>query len=177
MTFNPVLSLRLTAAATALGVAFLAGGCSAPEGKRSIDGTPPTMALYNAPPKILQSDDDKKAAGVNAIVGWHAELRTAEGASGKTLGYCNGTMLITRSSAVDDEDEHRMTMIEFDWDDSNDSLVVGGAHPYLSTQTESRTPIVRAIFGGTGRFVGSMGQVVSTPLPSGWYRHDIWLVD
>ncbi|MCP4833520.1 MAG: hypothetical protein GY895_02035 [Phycisphaera sp.] len=178
MSFGPTGSLRLVAAAiTALSVVFLASGCCAPERTYTIDQTTPTLVLYNAPPTILQSDEERRNAGGNAIVGWFADLETLDGPGGKTIGTCNGTMQITRRSGPDGDIEHRMTMIELDWNDSPDSLVIGGAHRYSSKQIESRTPIYRAILGGTGRFTGAMGEVLSTPLPSGSYRHEIWLVD
>ena len=177
MPFDPTGPLRLAAAAITLGAVFLASGCCAPERTYTIDQTAPTMVLYNAPPTILQSNEERRNAGGNAIVGWFADLETLDGPGGRTIGVCNGTMQITRRSGPDGEVEHRMTMIELDWDDSPDSLVIGGAHPYPSEQIESRTPIYRAILGGTGRFTGAMGEVLSIPLPSGAYRHKIWLVD
>jgi hypothetical protein len=177
MPFKPLRSFHLAAAITTLGAVFLTSGCSAPDRVRSIDKATPTMVLYNAPPTILQSNSEREAAGVNAMVGWHAALDNAEGPAGETIGHCNGTMQITKRGASSEDAQHRMTMIELDWDDSPDSLVVGGSHPYPTDQTQSRTPIYRAIMGGTGRFVGAMGEVISTKLPSGWYRHEIWLVD
>ncbi|MCP3858992.1 MAG: hypothetical protein GY728_06795 [Phycisphaeraceae bacterium] len=177
MQLDPIRSIRLVIAAAALVTATLAGGCASTGGGSTIDPGEPTMVLYNAPPTILQSNDERKTAGANAIVGWHADLDDAEGPSARKIGTCNGTMQITRRSGSDQDVEHRMTMIELDWNDSPDSLVVGGSHPYPSKRIQSRTPIYRAILGGTGRFAGAMGEVVSTPLPSGWYRHEIWLVD
>lgn len=177
MQLDPIRSIRLVIAAAALVTATLAGGCASTSGGSTIDPGEPTMVVYNAPPTILQSNDERKTAGVNAIVGWHADLETLDGPGGKTIGTCNGTMQITRRGGPDEDVEHRMTMIELDWNDSPDSLVIGGAHPYPTKRIESRTPIYRAILGGTGRFSGAMGEVVSTPLPSGSYRHEIWLID
>ncbi len=177
MQLDPIRSIRLVIAAAALVTATLAGGCASTSGGSTIDPGEPTMVVYNAPPTILQGNEERKNAGVNAIVGWFADLETLDGPGGRTIGTCNGTMQITRESGQDEDVEHRMTMIELDWNDSPDSLVVGGSHPYPSKRIQSRTPIYRAILGGTGRFAGAMGEVVSTPLPSGWYRHEIWLVD
>ena len=177
MPFKPLRSLHLAAAITTFGAVFLASGCSAPERVGPIDTTAPTMVLYNAPPTILQNNSEREAAGVNAMVGWHAALGNAEGPSAKTIGSCNGTMQITKRRTSEDEAEHRMTMIDLDWNDSPDSLIVVGSHRYPNDQTQSRTPIYRAILGGTGRFVGAMGEIISTKLPSGWYRHEIWLID
>ena len=132
----------------------------------------PTRTVYNAPPIILQTEAQKRDAGVNAIVGWHADLDDAEGDGAKTIGKCNGTMQVTR---IEDDREHRMTMIEIDWDGSSDSIVAGGSHPYPKKGIETTTPIVRGVLGGTGTYANARGEVVSTRLPSGWYRHEIWL--
>ena len=112
------------------------------------------------------------------FVAWHAELNDAEGASSNRVGACNGVMFVTRrNKGHDDDREHRMTSIELDWDDCDDSMLVEGSHPYKHGTIETDTPIVRAITGGTGRFMFARGQMISTRLPSGWYRHDIWLED
>ena len=132
----------------------------------------PTLTVFNAPPIILQTEIQKRNAGVNAVVGWHADLDDGEGDKSKTIGTCNGTMQVTR---IENDREHRMTMIEIDWDGNNDSLVAGGSHPYPKKTIETTTPIIRGVLGGTGRYANARGEVVSTRLSSGWYRHDIWL--
>lgn len=87
-------------------------------------------------------------------------------------------MMVTRRNDGSKNDrEHRMTIIELDWDDSDDSLLIAGSHPYLHGAIQTGSPIVRAITGGTGRFMAARGQMISTKLESGWYRHDIWLAD
>ena len=138
----------------------------------------PTMVFYNAPPTIdhFKFPDSDHAQG--EMIAWHADLDDAEGASANRVGHCNGTMMVTRrNEGRGDDREHRMTTIELDWDGGADSLLVAGSHPYKHGATESDTPIVRAITGGTGKYMFACGQVISTRLPSGWYRHDIWLKD
>ena len=93
------------------------------------------------------------------------------------IGHCNGTMIVTRDRRESDDREHRMTTIELDWDDTDDSILVSGAHPYRHGQVETDTAIIRAIVGGTGRFAGAAGEMISTRLPNGWYRHEVRLVD
>ncbi len=134
----------------------------------------PTMTVYSKPPVILQTEAQKRDAGVNSVVGWHAALDDAEGSDATTIGTCNGTIQVTR---LEKDTEHRMTMIGFNWKESDDSLVAGGSQTYPSSPTETATPIIRGILGGTGRFISARGQVVSTRLPSGWYQHHIWLID
>ena len=70
-----------------------------------------------------------------------------------------------------------MTSIELDWDGTNDSILVSGAHPYRFGEVETDSEIIRAIIGGTGIYAGVRGDMVSTRLENGWYRHDIILID
>ena len=84
----------------------------------------PTMTVYSKPPVILQTEAQKRDAGVNSVVGWHAALDDAEGSDATTIGTCNGTIQVTR---LEKDTEHRMTMIGFNWKESDDSLVAGGS--------------------------------------------------
>ena len=137
----------------------------------------PTMTLYNAPPVInhFHLKDTTRAHG--EIVSWHADLDDAEGEGANRIGHCNGTMQVTRSNdGHGDDREHRMTTIELDWEDSDDSLLIAGSHPYRHGEVESDTGMIRAVIGGTGSFMGARGQMISERLRSGWYRHTIWLL-
>jgi hypothetical protein len=73
--------------------------------------------------------------------------------------------------------DHRATSVEFGWHESPDSMVILGGHPYAAGAVESDVAILRAIVGGTGRFIGARGEMTSTPLGDGWYEHRIVLVD
>ena len=159
-------------------------GCSGGAGGDAIAGHAhhghhgPTLVVYNAPPAINHFSFPDTAHAHGEFVGWHADLDDAEGVSANRIGHCNGTMMVTRrNDGREDDREHRMTMIELDWDDSDDSLLIAGSHPYQHGAIQTDTPIVRAITGGTGRFMAARGQMISTKLESGWYRHDIWLAD
>ena len=145
-----------------------------------------SMTLYNAPPSIARYDlgDDNRTHG--DIIAWHADLavdldesRIGRGGaeSARVVGHCNGTMIVTPYGSDSDDREHRMTTIELDWNGTNDSLLVAGSHPYREGQVETDTEIVRAIVGGTGLYAGARGDMVSTRLENGWYRHDIILID
>ncbi|MEC7583622.1 MAG: hypothetical protein VYE77_04835 [Planctomycetota bacterium] len=139
---------------------------------------PPTMVLYNSPPIIAHFHLEDTARAHGEIVSWHADLDDAEGKGATRIGHCNGTMQVTRDNdGHGDDREHRMTTIELDWDDSDDSLLIAGSHPYRHGVVQSDTRMIRAIIGGTGRFMGARGQMISERLQSGWYRHSIWLID
>ncbi len=60
-----------------------------------------------------------------------------------------------------------------------DTLVIGGHSVYVVGVGEMAVdaPQVRAITGGTGRFIGASGQVTTTRRDAGHYEHKIELVD
>jgi hypothetical protein len=60
-----------------------------------------------------------------------------------------------------------------------DSLVVAGNSVYAVSAGEMvvDAPQVRAITGGTGRFIGARGQITTTRRDAGHYDHKIELVD
>ena len=152
------------------------GDAIAGHGPHGHDG--PTLVLYNAPPTIDHFSFPDTTHAHGEFVAWHADLDDAEGISANRIGHCNGTMMVTRrNDEREDDREHRMTMIELEWDDSDDSLLIAGSHAYQHGAIQTDTPMVRAITGGTGRFMAARGQMISTKLQSGWYRHDIWLAD
>ncbi|MDG2083398.1 MAG: hypothetical protein P8K66_00400, partial [Planctomycetota bacterium] len=158
-------------------ICLLFSGCSLSVGLR-IGNDKSDLVVYNSPPSIehFSLGDTDRAHG--EIVSWHAGLHDAEGEGSTRLGHCNGTMQVTLDNYGPENDrEHRMTMIELDWEDSNDSLLISGSHPYKSGHLETDTPIIRAIVGGTGEYRGARGEMTSEKLASGWYRHEIWLVD
>ena len=167
-----------------LGSLMLLAGCQS--GPTAGTSAEPSMVVYNAPPSIFRRDmgEDNRIQG--DLIAWHADLavdldESAGGAgratSAKVVGYCTGTMIVTLDARGGDDRQHRMTNIELDWDGSPDSLLVAGSHQYKQGQIETDTPIHRAIIGGTGRYAGAMGEMTSTRLPNGWYRHEIILVD
>jgi hypothetical protein len=160
-------------------VLITAGGCGHRLINQSLaaESEAPTLVMYNAPPIISQFYLGDSERGHGEVILWHADLDDAEGESANRIGHCNGTMHVTRTAEGHDDDrEHRMTTIELDWEGNDDSLLVAGSHPYHHSEIETDTPIVRAIIGGTGKYMAARGQMVSHRLESGWYRHEIWIV-
>lgn len=141
-----------------------------------------TMVLFNGPPTIDVIDVGFPGASAGDSVAWHAPLTTEKGDLASEVGIATGTMTMVRTgrAALPGEDgnrQHRATKVLFDWHESPDSLVIIGAHRYSEAAIESDSPMLRAIVGGTGRFIGARGEVRSTPLGDGWYEHRITLVD
>lgn len=182
--FNAMV-LRTMITAPLLCLLLLSTGCamngettSDAEGAASDRRSGPTLVLYNAPPIIKHFSFPETAHAQGEFIAWHADLDDAEGKGANRVGHCNGTMMVTRrNDGHEDDREHRMTTIELDWDDSDDSLLIAGSHPYRHGAIQTDTPMVRAVTGGTGRYMFARGQMVSTRLDSGWYRHELWLAE
>ena len=143
------------------------------------------MTLYNAPPTIEVFDFGFPGGSAGDVIVWHAPLASAmptERNPDVVIGVCTATMIVVKSGGEpfpgeEDAREHRMTQVEFDWHGSPDSLVIMGSHPYARGAAQTDVEIVRAIVGGTGRFIGARGEIVSTPIGNGWYEHRVRLVD
>jgi hypothetical protein len=166
-------------------IVSLVTACNAP---RHYDVSPQntnartTMVLFNAPPMIDVLDVGFPGASPGDTVVWHAPLTTSRGDLSTEVGLAIGTMTRVRvgQPALPGEDgarDHRATSVEFGWHESPDSMVILGGHPYAAGAVESDVAILRAIVGGTGRFIGARGEMTSTPLGDGWYEHRIVLVD
>ena len=136
---------------------------------------PKTLCLFNGPPTLADFALGQQNGEIGDVYTYHADLTDADK---KVVGQIHGVMVRT-SGATDKADCHRMTSVELDWHDSDDSLVIMGAHGYLKGQKEAPpgTPILRAIVGGTGGYMGARGQLKSTKMEDGWYRHELTLLD
>ena len=57
--------------------------------------------------------------------------------------------------------------------------MIAGTAAYPADQAEMApdSPHVRAVIGGTGRFIGARGQMVTTRREAGHYEHTFTLVD
>lgn len=143
------------------------------------------------------SNDDDAASRLTLVVRQEVPTLTdvdlAEG--GKTLG----DLLFFEAPIVDDDGntgevigslatadlpepagepiEDRLANLVFDFGD--DSLVVLGATEYPAEQSEMKAsqPQVRAVVGGTGRFLGARGEVVTERQEDGTYVHTFTLLD
>lgn len=72
----------------------------------------------------------------------------------------------------------RMSLIVLDFGKS-DTLIVSGraVHRTYQSEIKDNEPNLRAVIGGTGRFIGARGQMSITRNPSGSYEHEIQLLD
>lgn len=79
--------------------------------------------------------------------------------------------LIKLAAQANPNSEKRATLLFFTFAGGQDQIIVLGAADYPSTTAEfnSDQPVVRAILGGTGRYIGARGQLTSTRKKDGSY--------
>jgi hypothetical protein len=159
---------KILLGAIALGITFFISGCDGvnPNGKKITT----TLELYNAPPSIsshvIDAENDK-------LIVWHATFHEEANLSLPSLGEVMGSMMVIKSGS----EQERFTNVEFDWKDSNDSIVISSIHAYPANALETDKPIHRAIIGGTGKYIGAKGEIISNRQEDGWYHHKIILVE
>lgn len=142
---------------------------------RSEQGAGETVAtreftIMQEPPDLLSIGE-----GVGRGIAFSAPL-----AGDELVGTLHGWLVTITldQQAAGRENEQRIGLINYDFGDGT-ALVVAGMHglnlgdPQL---VEGRSS-VRAVIGGTGRFLGATGQVVTTRQPDGRYEHRFELVD
>lgn len=126
-------------------------------------------------PELIQIDLGSGGHSHGDISAFEAAFRTTGGDPGVIEGII---ITMDAASLEGNEVHHRLVDIVLDFG-ANDTLVVSGRSRYRSQALElaSSDPQVRAVVGGTGRFIGGRGQITTTRKATGKYSHLIELVD
>jgi hypothetical protein len=79
--------------------------------------------------------------------------------------------LVKLAAQANPNSEKRATLLFFTFRGGQDQLIAFGAGDYPPTAAEFNTdqPAVRAILGGTGKYIGARGQLISTRSKDGFY--------
>ena len=74
--------------------------------------------------------------------------------------------------------ERRATLMFFTFADRNDQIIAFGVADYSPNvpEFEAGKPAVRALLGGTGKYMGARGQVASTRSADGSYTQTFTLL-
>ena len=101
---------------------------------------------------------------------FHASLRLTP--AGPVVGEVFGTKVVVKTATTQHPQvEQRLTDLVFTFNDRHDQIVVAGAadYPVAGAEFDPDEPVVRAIVGGTGAFIGARGELTSTRHPAGGY--------
>lgn len=133
-----------------------------------------TFHIVQEKPVLVHVGMGKKGASHGDLVAFEASFTTEDGKK----GVMSGIIITVDIPESDGKFFDRVGNIALDFG-GIDTLVVGGRSVYAIGDGEMvvDAPQVRAITGGTGRFIGARGQITTTRRDAGHYDHKIELVD
>jgi hypothetical protein len=171
----------LLGATTALGGAGLAASLSRPD--RAEGAAPPPkptgkpkkpktqeFTIYQDAPVIVPLDLGASGPTAGDSFYFYAALRLVP--AGPVVGEVFGTKVVVKTAtALQPLIEQRITNLVFTFNDRLDQIVVAGVadYPVAGAEFDPDQPMVRAIVGGTGAFIGARGELTSTRHPEGGY--------
>jgi len=92
--------------------------------------------------------------------------------AGQVVGEVFGTKVVVKTATTQNPlVEQRITQLVFTFNDRQDQIIVAGVADYPVAGAEFGTdqPVVRAIVGGTGVFIGASGELSSKRHPADGY--------
>lgn len=135
---------------------------------------PTEFTVHQETPALATVDIGYEGKSHGDMLAFEAAISTEDGEEG-TLSGLLITVALPRNQNVF---EDRIGNLVFKFGDS-DSLVVAGASVYPPDETEmnANQPQVRAVIGGTGKYLGARGEVTTTRNDDGTYDHAFRLID
>jgi hypothetical protein len=150
--------------------AVLASTLIAACGLRSTNPSTETLTIYQDAPKMKLLDLGEPGNSPGDVYHFFAALHSSP--SGPVTGEVFGTKtLIKMATDANPNLETRATVLFFTFANHQDQIVALGARDYPSTAGEfdAGQPVMRAILGGTGKYMGARGQLASTRNTDGSY--------
>ncbi len=143
-------------------------------GEASSESAVKMMKFHQSAPDLSTLDTGQVGRSPGDIVAFAA---TVKGENGLTA-MINGYDVIMDVAGETEKFEDRFTYVVVDFGD-NSTMVVAGRSTFSPTSPEiaNNSPQVRAIIGGTGRFIGAQGQVTTVRNPDGSYDHIVELLE
>lgn len=134
-----------------------------------------TFTIYQDKPDIQHIDLGTPGMSLGDVLAFEASFATKDGKKGKILGMVT---IVSVPTGPNDPFIDRIISAVLDFGE-NDTLIVGGKSVYKKYQGEIKDNVsqIRAVIGGTGRFIGARGQISTSRNSSGTYEHVIHLLD
>jgi hypothetical protein len=162
---NLIVKPRMTASAALL-VSILMAAC----GLRSTNSSTETLTIYQDAPKLKLLDLGEPGNSPGDVYHFFAPLHSSPG--GPVIGELFGSMTLVKLATDANPDlEKRETLLCFTFADRQDQVIALGVRDYSPTAAEFEVgkPRIRAILGGTGKYMGARGQLNSTRNADGTY--------
>ena len=157
---------RRTIASAALLASVLMAAC----GQRSTNSSSETLTVYEDRPTLKLLDLGPPGNSPGDVYHFFAPLHSSPG--GPVIGEVFGSKtLIKMATDANPNLETRATVLFFTFANHQDQTVALGAFDYPATAGEFQAgqPVVRAVLGGTGKYMGARGQLTSTRNGDGSY--------
>ena len=157
---------RRAIASAALFASVLMAAC----GQRSTNSPTETFTVYEDAPTLKLLDLGPPGNSPGDVYHFFAPLHSSPG--GPITGEVFGSKtLIKMATDANPNLETRATVLFFTFTNRQDQIVALGARDYPPTAGEfdAGQPVVRAILGGTGKYMGARGQLASTRNADGSY--------
>jgi len=143
----------------ALIASTLLAGC----GLRCRSPSTETFTVYEDAPKMSLLDLGAPGNSLGDVYHFSAALHSKPGgpATGELIG---SKTLVKVATEANPSLERRATLMFFTFADRKDQIIAFGVADYSPSapEFEAGQPAVRAILGGTGKYMGARGEVTST---------------
>jgi hypothetical protein len=139
-------------------------------GLRSTNPSSETLTVYQDAPKLNLLDYGPPGNSPGDVYHFFAPLHSSPG--GPVTGEVFGTKtLVKLATDTNPNLEKRATLLFFTFGDRQDQIIVLGGLDYSPTAAEfdASQHVVRAILGGTGKYMGARGRLASTRNADGSY--------
>lgn len=136
----------------------------------AVPTTSETLTVYQDAPTMNPLDVGAPGSSPGDAYYFYAPLHSAPG--GPVTGEVFGTKtLVKLASAANPNTEQRATLLVFTFGNRQDQILVAGVpdYPINTAEFNPGEPVLRAILGGTGKYIGARGQLTSTRNTDGSY--------
>ena len=161
-----LIAQRIMMAAAALAASALIAAC----GAHSTNPSNETFTVYEDAPKMSLLDLGAPGKSLGDVYHFSAPLHSERG--GPVTGEVIGSKTLVKvATDANPNLERRATLLFFSFVDRKDQIIAFGAADYSPSAPEfdAGQPVVRAVLGGTGKYMGARGQVTSTRNSDGSY--------
>jgi hypothetical protein len=162
---NAIVRQRIVATGALL-TSIMMAAC----GQHSTTPSTETFTVYEDAPKMSLLDLGTPGNSLGDVYHFSAPLHSERG--GPVTGEVIGSKTLVKvPTEANPNLERRATLMFFTFDDRKDQIIAFGVADYSPNvpEFEAGQPVVRAILGGTGKYMGARGQLTSTRNADGSY--------
>lgn len=134
------------------------------------------FTIHQDEPSLVHVDLGQEGHSHGDLLAFDAPVQATNGDKGKLSGF-----ILTVDIPEKDHEifQDRIVSMVFDLGDAN-TLVISGKSVYPhrgELEMVKNNPQIRAVIGGTGKYIGARGQISTTRDEDGGYTHVVELID